>query len=155
MNPSEQDRTKLDFAGYILKHRELIDRYLDECLSSEQIPERNLTDAMRYSVFAGGKRLRPIPQPKMSRAPITRRHPSGSPRQITPKQATSGTSAVIITLTLSAGICDSAWLMESWAPTENSATAATVAQAVAVSGKSGGSCKSAGPRQATVPVKQR
>lgn len=39
---------------------ELIDKYLDKYLAQKQNPQSIIYDAMRYSVFAGGKRLRPI-----------------------------------------------------------------------------------------------
>jgi len=60
MNISENEQTKLDFAGYILKHRELVDQFLERCLVSDKKTELNIVEVMRYSVFAGGKRLRPI-----------------------------------------------------------------------------------------------
>ncbi|MBU1628409.1 polyprenyl synthetase family protein [bacterium] len=60
MKQTNHNRIKLDFANYIVKHRDLVDEYLEKCLISEQTPESNLIEAMRYSVFAGGKRLRPI-----------------------------------------------------------------------------------------------
>ena len=47
---------------YIQNKKELIDehlhRYLD--LTAENHPQQQLLDAMKYSVFAGGKRIRPI-----------------------------------------------------------------------------------------------
>ena len=60
--------------------------------------------ASAVGVVFPGKILRTMPQQKMRRAPTTRRQPSGSPSQMTPKHATRGTSAVIITLTFGAGI---------------------------------------------------
>ena len=51
-----------------------------------------------------GTRLRPMAELKISRAPIIRRQPAGSPRHSTPKDATSGTSIDIIMLTAAAGI---------------------------------------------------
>ena len=59
MNGSNQDKKKLDFANYLLKHREMVDEYLEKCLVTFST-EKNIIEAMRYSVFAGGKRLRPI-----------------------------------------------------------------------------------------------
>lgn len=38
----------------------LIDKYLDEYLAEKDNPQNIIYKAMRYSVFAGGKRLRPI-----------------------------------------------------------------------------------------------
>lgn len=37
-----------------------IDRWLDELMPSENLPPQTIHKAMRYSVFAGGKRIRPI-----------------------------------------------------------------------------------------------
>lgn len=45
----------------ILKERiELIDRQLDKYLEVKDNPQNIIYEAMRYSVFAGGKRLRPV-----------------------------------------------------------------------------------------------
>ena len=41
-------------------HRPLIDAALDGCLPPVQGPAGRLAEAMRYSVFAGGKRFRPM-----------------------------------------------------------------------------------------------
>ncbi len=49
-----------DFSTYLKEKRELIDRYLDIFLPSEDRRPYILHRAMRYAVFAGGKRLRPI-----------------------------------------------------------------------------------------------
>lgn len=44
-----------------IKHwREIIDKYLDRVLPSEKEEPEILNEGMRYSVFSGGKRLRPI-----------------------------------------------------------------------------------------------
>src|SRR5262245_52612034 len=37
-----------------------VDEWLDRLLPSEHIPPALIHEAMRYSIFAGGKRLRPI-----------------------------------------------------------------------------------------------
>ena len=50
----------MDFESYWHEHRKLIDDYLDKCLTLKQEPERELIEAMRYSVLAGGKRIRPL-----------------------------------------------------------------------------------------------
>ncbi len=41
------------------KHQE-VDRWLEKLLPSEQTPPAEIHKAMRYSMFAGGKRLRPV-----------------------------------------------------------------------------------------------
>jgi geranylgeranyl diphosphate synthase type II len=51
---------KADFKEYLKGKRKLIDRALDGYLPDESKEPQNLHKAMRYSVFAGGKRLRPI-----------------------------------------------------------------------------------------------
>ena len=40
--------------------RELVDRRLEESFASDDIPHRGLAEAMRYSLLAGGKRIRPV-----------------------------------------------------------------------------------------------
>jgi geranylgeranyl diphosphate synthase type II len=45
--------------GFLKRSRELVDRYLDGRLPAESEPPGVLHGAMRYAVFAGGKRLRP------------------------------------------------------------------------------------------------
>jgi len=45
--------------AFLEKARDLVDRKLDELLPSEQTSPSTLHKAMRYSIFAGGKRLRP------------------------------------------------------------------------------------------------
>lgn len=46
--------------GLLKKRKILIDKKLDEILPKEDIAPRKLHKAMRYSVFSGGKRIRPI-----------------------------------------------------------------------------------------------
>lgn len=50
----------MNLHDYLAPRRELVNRALDEALPSEDTKPVNLHKAMRYSVFAGGKRLRPI-----------------------------------------------------------------------------------------------
>jgi len=51
---------KEDFKEYLQKKRAIIERALDSFLPDEKVEPKSLHKAMRYSVFAGGKRLRPI-----------------------------------------------------------------------------------------------
>lgn len=44
----------------IEQYREYIENYLDSCFLYESQPQKYLFDAIRYSLLAGGKRLRPI-----------------------------------------------------------------------------------------------
>jgi geranylgeranyl diphosphate synthase type II len=49
-----------DLAAYLGGRRALVDAALDRCLPPESTPPPTVHRAMRYSVLAGGKRLRPI-----------------------------------------------------------------------------------------------
>jgi geranylgeranyl diphosphate synthase type II len=49
-----------DLKSYLREERDLVNDALDEILPSENASPALLHQAMRYSVFAGGKRLRPI-----------------------------------------------------------------------------------------------
>jgi geranylgeranyl diphosphate synthase type II len=49
----------MDIETYLRENRELIDSYLESYFSTPAEPSL-LHDAMRYSLFAGGKRIRPI-----------------------------------------------------------------------------------------------
>jgi cell division protein FtsZ len=49
-----------DFQAYLRHKRDLTDAHLDEHLPSELTIPARIHEAMRYSVFAGGKRLRPM-----------------------------------------------------------------------------------------------
>ena len=50
----------MDLKGYLRERAVLVDAALDRWLPREEILPPRLHQAMRYSVFAGGKRLRPI-----------------------------------------------------------------------------------------------
>ncbi len=50
----------VDLKVFLEEKRELVDRWLDRFLPPENEPPTILHQAMRYSVFAGGKRIRPI-----------------------------------------------------------------------------------------------
>ena len=50
----------LDFKGYLTEKRAVVERALESCFPEPSGPASDLTKAMTYSVFAGGKRLRPI-----------------------------------------------------------------------------------------------
>lgn len=50
----------MDLQAYLRTRREIVDRALDELLPTEDNDSGPLHKAMRYSVFAGGKRVRPI-----------------------------------------------------------------------------------------------
>ena len=49
-----------ELSEYLETHRRLVDEALDRHLPSAETRPRVLHRAMRYSLFAGGKRLRPL-----------------------------------------------------------------------------------------------
>ena len=59
MNPSTA-ALPVDLKAFLEEKRQLVDRWLDRFLPAENDPPTALHQAMRYSVFAGGKRIRPI-----------------------------------------------------------------------------------------------
>jgi geranylgeranyl diphosphate synthase type II len=50
----------VDLAGYLADRKRLVDEALERVLPGENVPPATIHRAMRYSVMAGGKRLRPI-----------------------------------------------------------------------------------------------
>lgn len=50
----------MDLKAYLTERRDMVDRALDAGLPESQGLESEVVKAMRYSLFAGGKRLRPI-----------------------------------------------------------------------------------------------
>lgn len=50
----------MDFNSKVKSHQEHINKYLDSIIPVEHKYIKTILDSMRYSVFAGGKRLRPI-----------------------------------------------------------------------------------------------
>src|SRR5436309_12342418 len=50
----------MNLKTYLIARQEMIDRALDRFLPKENAPPPTIHKAMRYSLFAGGKRLRPI-----------------------------------------------------------------------------------------------
>ena len=50
----------MDIKTYLEQKRQDVDRFLDSVMPPESAPPANLHKAMRYSLFAGGKRVRPI-----------------------------------------------------------------------------------------------
>src|SRR5262249_30930862 len=50
----------LDLERYVAERRALVDAALERLLPAEDVAPPTVHRAMRYSVFAGGKRLRPI-----------------------------------------------------------------------------------------------
>jgi geranylgeranyl diphosphate synthase type II len=54
------NRPKFDLKTYLLEKRAIVDEALDGYFPKPDGLAADLIEAMRYSVFAGGKRLRPI-----------------------------------------------------------------------------------------------
>jgi geranylgeranyl diphosphate synthase type II len=50
----------MSFPDYLAEQQRLVDRELDRLIPSAAIPPEVIHRAMRYSLFAGGKRIRPI-----------------------------------------------------------------------------------------------
>ncbi len=50
----------LDLKQYLERQRLVVERALESALPQNEGPEARVVEAMRYSLFAGGKRLRPI-----------------------------------------------------------------------------------------------
>jgi geranylgeranyl diphosphate synthase type II len=50
----------MDFSAYLEEKRRVVDDYLDRVVPADTAPPETLHQAMRYSLFAGGKRVRPI-----------------------------------------------------------------------------------------------
>jgi geranylgeranyl diphosphate synthase type II len=50
----------MNLPEYLRTQQELIDRHLDRLVPAESVPPETIHRAMRYSLFAGGKRIRPI-----------------------------------------------------------------------------------------------
>jgi geranylgeranyl diphosphate synthase, type II len=50
----------MDISEYIAESKTIVDQYLDRLLPEESEAPSTIHKAMRYSVFAGGKRVRPI-----------------------------------------------------------------------------------------------
>src|SRR3989449_8794683 len=50
----------MDIKTYLEQKRQEVDRFLESIMPAEDAPPVTLHKAMRYSLFAGGKRVRPI-----------------------------------------------------------------------------------------------
>ena len=50
----------MELKGYLIERQKEVDRALDRFLPKPSVPPATIHKAMRYSLFAGGKRLRPI-----------------------------------------------------------------------------------------------
>ena len=59
-HPDDGETMTLDFDRYLAERVAAINRYLDRYLPSETTYPESIHRAIRYSLFAGGKRLRPV-----------------------------------------------------------------------------------------------
>src|SRR5437763_8707737 len=50
----------MTFRDYLVRHQQIVDAELDRLVPPEATPPDTMHRAMRYSLFAGGKRIRPI-----------------------------------------------------------------------------------------------
>ena len=50
----------MNFKEKLTEDIEIVDRYLENYLPTQEKYQKNIYDTMRYSIFAGGKRLRPV-----------------------------------------------------------------------------------------------
>ena len=57
--PRIESRAQFDLSSYVTRQTELVNRALDRFLPPEDAPPPTIHRAMRYSLFAGGKRMRP------------------------------------------------------------------------------------------------
>lgn len=48
-------------------YRSAVEEYLENCFADQSCPQRELFQAMRYSLLAGGKRIRPVLTLEMAR----------------------------------------------------------------------------------------
>lgn len=60
MRPSADGGSPFDFDRYLRERAALVERALAECVHAPAGPADRLLEAMRYSLLAGGKRLRPV-----------------------------------------------------------------------------------------------
>ena len=54
------DARYVDILKYLEERRQEVDRYLESVIPDAHVPPTTLHESMRYSLFAGGKRVRPI-----------------------------------------------------------------------------------------------
>ncbi len=50
----------MDIRNELVKYKDIIEEHLDKILPNEEGYQKKIYEAMRYSIFAGGKRLRPF-----------------------------------------------------------------------------------------------
>ena len=50
----------MNIAQYLEQKRDMVDRFLDRVVPNQNVSPATLHEAMRYSLFAGGKRVRPV-----------------------------------------------------------------------------------------------
>lgn len=60
MRVGPDDSATFDLEAYLSRRQQLINRALDRFVPAERVKPPTIHQAMRYSLFAGGKRMRPI-----------------------------------------------------------------------------------------------
>jgi geranylgeranyl diphosphate synthase, type II len=60
MNRVDREASPFDIEDYLRSQKEVVDTYLDRLLPPAASYPQIINEAIRYSVFAGGKRIRPI-----------------------------------------------------------------------------------------------
>jgi geranylgeranyl diphosphate synthase, type II len=60
VRPADKGRSGIDFDLYLRERAALVERALIQCVAEPSGPAGRLFEAMRYSLMAGGKRLRPV-----------------------------------------------------------------------------------------------
>src|ERR1700691_2609152 len=60
IRPAAKRRFVIDFDRYLRERAALVERALADCVAKPAGPAGRLFEAMRYSMLAGGKRLRPV-----------------------------------------------------------------------------------------------
>ena len=60
MKTQQSPVEQMTIQEYLAERQHFVDAELDRLLPPETIPPETIHKAMRYSVFAGGKRIRPV-----------------------------------------------------------------------------------------------
>jgi len=51
---------KVEFKQQLEKYADIVNEYLDRCIVQNELPEKSLYSAMRYSLMAGGRGFGPF-----------------------------------------------------------------------------------------------
>ena len=50
----------MEFTARLKRYQHIVNKFLEECINENDLIEKSIYSAMRYSLLAGGKRLRPV-----------------------------------------------------------------------------------------------